>query len=185
MCSRVREPRAAAPGECAPAEQFRPGASRRRTDPQPAAARTRPARPPAAVADRRVTMSPPAPNPVDAAALADELARFRVVDPARMSALLAEFPGDGPDALAEYLVRRGALTHFQADRRLPGEAAMLALGPYRLTDVHRVGVFGPLFRAELAPASRGSVGFPPPRPEPTGRAFAVRVWPLRSLWRAR
>src|SRR5438270_385057 len=103
MCSRVREPRAAAPGECAPAEQFRPGASRRRTDPQPAAARTRPARPPAAVADRRVTMSPPAPNPVDAAALADELARFRVVDPARMSALLAEFPGDGPDALADYL----------------------------------------------------------------------------------
>lgn len=116
--------------------------------------------------------TPLAANTVDAAALADELARFRVLPADRLTGLLAEFPGDGPAALAEFLVARGALTPFQADRALAGEARSLLVGPYRLVGVHGPGLLGPTFRAEK-----------------TGRAgpaaFTVRVLPLRSLWQAR
>ena len=114
--------------------------------------------------------SPVAANTVDAAALADELARFRVVTPARLNELLVEFPGGGPAALAEYLVRRGALTPFQAERALAGEVRPLALGPYRLTGNPGRGTFGPLFVATHT-SKPGS--------------FAIRVLPLRSLWKAK
>src|SRR5690348_7873868 len=113
---------------------------------------------------------PIAANTVDAAALADELARFRVVDPTRLTELLSAFPGGGPGALAEFLVRRGALTPFQAERVLLGEARILALGPYRLTGNAGRGTFGPLYTA-VHTAKPGT--------------FHVRVLPLRSLWRAR
>jgi serine/threonine protein kinase len=129
-------------------------------------------------------MSPLVPNLVDAAALADELARFRLIH----RDLVAEFPGGGAVALAEFLVRRGAVTVFQAERALAGEARMLALGPYLLTGTHRVGAFGPVFRAEPAPGSHGSIAPPAPRTQPPDgpdRSAAVRVFPLRSLWRAR
>jgi serine/threonine-protein kinase len=129
-------------------------------------------------------MSPFVPNLVDAAALADELAQLRVVNPDRLSDLLAEFPGGGAVALAEFLVRRGAITAFQAERTLAGEGKMLALGPYRLTGTHRVGAFGPVFRAEPAAGSQGSIA-PPAPTSGTDRAVAVRVFPLRSLWRAK
>jgi serine/threonine protein kinase len=114
--------------------------------------------------------SPIAANIVDATALADELARFRVVDAARLAESRAECTTPGPIALAEHLVRRGLLTPFQAERALFGEARMLALGPYRLTDVAGRGTFGPTFTASHA-SKPG--------------AFAVCVLPLRSLWRAR
>ena len=107
---------------------------------------------------------------VDAAALADELARFRVVESARLAELLAECPGAESAALAEHLVRRGALTPFQAERALAGESRLLVLGPYRLTGSSGCGTFGPLFTAKHAS-----------RPG----QFAVRVLPLRSLWKAK
>lgn len=113
---------------------------------------------------------PPAANSVDAAALADELARFRVIAPARLAALLAEFPGGGPAALVEHLVRCGEFTPFQAERVLAGEARLLALGPYRLTGNPQRGTFGPLYGA----AHTSKPG-----------TFAIRVLPLRSLWKAR
>ena len=116
--------------------------------------------------------TPLAATAVDAAALAEELARFRVLTPDRLSGLLADFPGGGPAALAEFLVARRALTPFQADRALAGEARVLALGPYRLTGLHRRrGTLGPVARSEKA--GRG------------GGTFALRVMPLRSLWQAR
>ncbi len=113
---------------------------------------------------------PIAANTVDAAALADELARYRVVDPMRLTNLLAEFTGAGPIALADYLVRRGELTAFQAARVLAGETPLLALGPYRLTGTCGRGAFGPLFTA-VHTAKPGT--------------FVVRVFPLRSLWKAK
>ncbi|MBN9122455.1 MAG: serine/threonine protein kinase [Planctomycetes bacterium] len=113
---------------------------------------------------------PLAANTVDAAALADELARFRIVDPVRLNELLAEFTGGGPAALAEHLVRRGVLTPFQAGRALAGEARVLVLGPYRLVGTPGRGTFGPLFLATHT--------------SKPGR-FAVRVLPLRSLWKAK
>jgi serine/threonine protein kinase len=109
-------------------------------------------------------------NTVDAAALADELVRFRVVDPTRLHELLSGFCGIGPVALADYLVGRGALTAFQAERALAGEARRLVLGPYRLTGPAGRGTFGPLFTA---------------RHTSKPGAFVIRVLPLRSLWKAR
>src|SRR5207253_520475 len=120
---------------------------------------------------RPMMSTPLAATVVDAASLAEELARSRVLAPDRLSALLAEFPGGGPAALAEYLVARGALTPFQADRALAGESRVLALGPYRLTGIHRRGALGPLVRAEKSGRGAG--------------AFALRVVPLRSLWQSR
>src|SRR5262245_12157509 len=113
---------------------------------------------------------PLAANIVDAAALADELARFRVVESGRLAELLAEFPGGGPVALTEHLLRRGALNVFQAERALAGEARLLVLGPYRLTGSAGRGTFGPLFSATHV-TKPGT--------------FAIRTLPLRSLWKAR
>src|SRR5882724_11784441 len=90
---------------------------------------------------------PLAANIVDAAALADELARYRVVESSRLTELLAQFGGGEPAALADHLVRRGVLNAFQAERALAGEARLLALGPYRLTGRAGQGTFGPLFTA--------------------------------------
>ena len=115
--------------------------------------------------------APLAANTVDAAALADELARVRVIPADRLTDLLADFPGGGPVALAEYLVGRGVLTPFQADRALAGEAKSLALGPYRVAGPHGTGSLGPLVRAE--------------KPGRGGGSFAVRLLPLRSLWQAK
>lgn len=109
-------------------------------------------------------------NSVDAAALADELARFRVIDPARLSVLLSEFPGGNPAELAEYLVRSGVLNSYQAERILVGESRALALGPYRLTGLARFGTFGPVYTAT--------------RQDKPGD-FHLSIFPLRSLWRAR
>lgn len=109
-------------------------------------------------------------NTVDAAALADELARFRVVEPGRLTELLSEFPGGGSVALAEFLVHRGILTPFQADRALAGESRAIVLGPYRLVGTAGPGIFGPVYSAT--------------RSDKPGQ-FRLRLFPLRSLWRAR
>src|SRR5262245_6020853 len=86
-------------------------------------------------------------NAIEAAALAEELTRFRVVDAGRLASLLAEFPGGGGEALAEFLVWRGALSPFQAERALCGGARWLNLGPYRLVGVANPGTFGPVYAA--------------------------------------
>jgi serine/threonine protein kinase len=114
--------------------------------------------------------SPLAANPADAAALAEELARFRVIDSGRLTDLLAEFPGGGAAALAEFFVHRGALSPFQAQRALAGGARWLVLGPYHLTGEANPGTFGPVYAAthRIRPGE-----------------FRLRMFPLRSLWRAR
>src|SRR5215471_11504845 len=114
--------------------------------------------------------SPVAANTLDAAVLADELARHRVVDSSRLSDLLVEFPGGSAVALAEFLVSHGVLSAFQAERALAGAARWLTLGPYRLTSEANPGTFGPVYAA----AHRDKPG-----------EFRLRMFPLRSLWRAR
>lgn len=116
-------------------------------------------------------MTPVVANPVDAATLADELARFRVVDSSRLTELLAEFTGSDAASLAEFLVQRGALNAFQAERSLAGGARWLNLGSYKLTGETNQGTFGPVYRAVH-------------RDQP-GIEFRLRMFPLRSLWRAR
>jgi serine/threonine protein kinase len=103
-----------------------------------------------------------------ATAFADELRRFRLISTDHLNELLVEFTGDSAADLAIFLVSRGELTPFQADRILSGAAKTLVLGPYRLLGPHRVGTFGPMFRADKG-----------------GKEFAVRVLPLRSLWQAK
>lgn len=115
-----------------------------------------------------MTPSPTSAIAVDAAALADALARYRVFSLDRLRELTREFSGSTAAELAEHLVSLKELTQFQADRVLAGETRTLALGPYRLTGLHRRGALGPTLRAE-----RG------------GTAFAVRILPLRSLWQAK
>ena len=114
--------------------------------------------------------SPFVANPVDAATLADELARFRIVDPSRLADLLAEFSGNGAAELTAFLIQRGALSTFQADRALAGAARWLNLGGYQLTGEANNGTFGPVYTAVHA--------------ERPGN-FRLRTFPLRSLWRAR
>ena len=114
--------------------------------------------------------SPLVANPVDAATLADELARFRVIDPGRMAALLAEFSGSGAADLAAFLVQRSALNPFQAERALAGGARWLNLGGYHLIGEANNGTFGPVYIAVHG--------------ERPGQ-FRLRTFPLRSLWRAR
>jgi serine/threonine protein kinase len=109
-------------------------------------------------------------NAVDAATLADELARFRVIAPERLNELLSNFSSSGSAALADYLIRTGVLTQFQVNRALAGETGMLALGPYRITGIAGQGTFGPLYHAT-------HISKP--------GAFNVRVMPLRNLWKAR
>src|SRR5688572_19010951 len=50
--------------------------------------------------------------------------------------------------LADRLVRRGLLTHFQADHVLQGFAHELTLGPYRLLDLRGEGGMGTVFKAK-------------------------------------
>ena len=115
--------------------------------------------------------SPLAANPVDTATLVDELARYRVIDSSRLTELMAEFPGGQAAALAEFLVRRGALSPFQAERALAGGARWLTLGSYRVVGEANHGTFGPVY-----------IALHRDRP---GVEFRLRMFPLRSLWRAR
>lgn len=69
---------------------------------------------------------------------------------------------------AEFLVRRGLLTPYQAERCATGETGKLVLGPYLLLEPLESHGFGTGFLA----VHRGD-----------RRRFAVRVLPLRSLWK--
>jgi serine/threonine protein kinase len=107
----------------------------------------------------------------DAKALADELARAKLVDSVRLAALLAEFAGGDAAALVAHLERAGALTPYQAARAIGGGGAKgLVVGPYRITGAPERGTFGPLF-----PAVHSA------RPQPV----LLHAHPVRNLWRAR
>jgi serine/threonine protein kinase len=113
-------------------------------------------------------ISPPVAATIrSAAALAEELERYRVVPANRLHDLLAI---SGPDAasFATLLVERGELTSFQVERALAGAAKTLVLGPYRVLGPHLTSTFGPIFFADK-----------------NGKAFALRMLPLRSLWQAK
>lgn len=75
--------------------------------------------------------------------------------------------GDIAD-LAEFLIRRGLMTEYQAERALAGDAARLLLGPYLLLEPLGSADFGSVFLA----VHRGD-----------RRRFAVKVLPIRSLWK--
>ncbi len=101
--------------------------------------------------------------------LVDELAAARVVDRERLLPLLREFTADSPyadaDAFAKYLIRKGILTQFQAQRAVDGEASKLLLGAYLLVDTVGSGSMGLVHRA---------IGRADSKP------YAVRILPKRA-----
>lgn len=116
----------------------------------------------------------PATPPLDAAAVADGLAAARVLDTARVADLLGQYytavgATDGP-GFADYLARHGHLTPYQAGLAAAGDADRLTVGPFVLLDPLGESGLGLLYRA----ARRSD-----------GRRFAVRVMPVRSLWKSR
>lgn len=118
--------------------------------------------------------SPAAATVHDAAAVADGLAAARVLDPARLRDLLAEYKGahdsaDG-DGFIEFLVQQGLLTPYQAQAVAADEAAQLNVGPFLLLDSLGGNSLGTACRAVR---------------RDTRARYAVRVMPMRSLWKAR
>ncbi len=100
------------------------------------------------------------------------LIESKVLDAARVrsawDAFEQESLGTGVSALAEFLVERGLLTPYQAERGAAGGAGKLQLGPYLLLEPLGGGPVGSAFLAR----HRGD-----------RRRFAVKVLPLRSLWK--
>gem|GEM_PF-969707 len=96
----------------------------------------------------------------------------KVLDSGRARSAREAFENEGaaPDveALAEFLIGRGLLTGYQAERALAGEADKLLLGPYLLLEPLKAGHLGAVYLA----LHRGD-----------RRRFAVKVLPLRSLWK--
>ena len=121
-----------------------------------------------------VMVSPPATAALDAAVLADVLAAAHVLEADRLQSALADYAAanDAADggAFAEYLVRQGLLTPYQARAAADGDVEQLNVGPYLLQDPLGGNNLGTIYRA-VHRADRGR--------------FAVRVMPLRSLWKSR
>lgn len=116
----------------------------------------------------------PATAALDVATVADGLAVARVLEPARVRAAQAEYAtayagGDG-EGFAEYLTSKGLLTEYQARTAVAGDADRLAVGPYLLLEPLGDNNLGTMYRAVHATS---------------GGRYAVRVMPLRSLWKSR
>ncbi len=74
-------------------------------------------------------------NPAPLPSLLEQSRRLRLLDEARLTQVADALPpGLTEDAAADWLVRHGVLTAFQADRFRSGAAAQLAVGPYRLLE---------------------------------------------------
>ena len=89
--------------------------------------------------------------------------RSRLLDPAALDRLRADLPAHDPAAVADHLVRAGALTRFQADKLLAGLWQGLAVGPYQL----------------LSPLGRGGMGIVylarDTRPDAPAHVVALKV----------
>ncbi len=100
-----------------------------------------------------------------------ELALLRVLDPEQVNRARTEARSAGAiaddEALGEFLVARGLLTRFQADRAVAGEADQLTAGPYLLLEPLGSGGLGTVYRA-LRQSDR--------------KPHAVKVLPTRARW---
>ncbi|HXG09090.1 MAG TPA: serine/threonine-protein kinase [Gemmataceae bacterium] len=103
-----------------------------------------------------------------------DLRRSNLIDRGQLDQVIGEFlsshPGVEPPALAEYLVSKGILTPFQAERLLQGKTQGFVLGPYTLMDALGTGSMGTVYKA---------------RSKNDNRWYAVKVLPRRSMWNVR
>ena len=103
-----------------------------------------------------------------------DLRRSNLIDRGQLDQVIGEFltshPGAEPPALAEYLVGKGILTQFQAERLLQGKTQGFVLGPYTLMDALGTGSMGTVYKAHS---------------KNDDRWYAVKVLPRRSMWNVR
>src|SRR5207248_7803252 len=103
-----------------------------------------------------------------------DLRRSNLIDRGQLDQLVGEFlqthPRADPPALAEFLVDRGILSQFQADRLLQGKTQGFVLGPFTLMDALGAGSMGTVYKA---------------RSKTDNKWYAVKVLPRRSMWNVR
>ena len=113
--------------------------------------------------------TPPVHHPSDD--LLAELTLLGVLEPDQADAARIEARAAGAVAddvaLAEFLVARGFLTPFQADRAVAGEADRLTAGPYLLLEPLGSGGLGTVYRAVR---------------RPDRKCHAVKLLPSRERW---
>jgi serine/threonine-protein kinase len=103
-----------------------------------------------------------------------DLRRSNLLDRGQLDQVVGEFleknPRAEPAALSEYLVEKGILTPFQAERLLQGKTQGFVLGPYTLMDALGSGSMGTVYKAQS---------------KNDGQWYAVKVLPRRSMWNVR
>jgi serine/threonine protein kinase len=103
-----------------------------------------------------------------------DLRRSNLIDRGQLDTVVGEFmqtnPRAEPPALAEYLVNKGVLSQFQADRLLQGKTQGFVLGPFTLMDALGSGSMGTVYKAQS---------------KNDNQWYAVKVLPRRSMWNVR
>jgi serine/threonine-protein kinase len=103
-----------------------------------------------------------------------DLRRSNLIDRGQLDQVIGEFmqsqPRAEPPALAEFLVQKGILSQFQADRLLQGKTQGFVLGPFTLMDALGAGSMGTVYKAQSKNDSKW---------------YAVKVLPRRSMWNVR
>src|SRR5437867_9320965 len=103
-----------------------------------------------------------------------DLRRSNLVDRGQLDQVVGEFlqknPRAEPPALAEFLIDKKVLTHFQAERLLQGKTQGFVLGPFTLMDALGSGSMGTVYKAQS---------------KTDNKWYAVKVLPRRSMWNVR
>src|ERR1700678_3527831 len=103
-----------------------------------------------------------------------DLRRSNLIDRGQLDQVVGEFmqgnPRAEPPGLAVYLVEKGILSQFQADRLLQGKTQGFVLGPFTLMDALGAGSMGTVYKAQ----SKNDQQW-----------YAVKVLPRRSMWNVR
>jgi serine/threonine protein kinase len=103
-----------------------------------------------------------------------DLRRSNLIDRGQLDQVVGEFmqsnPRAEPPALAEFLVKKGVLSQFQADRLLQGKTQGFVLGPFTLMDALGAGSMGTVYKAQS---------------KNDNQWYAVKVLPRRSMWNVR
>jgi serine/threonine-protein kinase len=103
-----------------------------------------------------------------------DLRRSNLIDRGQLDQVIGEFfsknPGAEPPLLAAFLIGKGILTDFQAERLLQGKTQGFVLGPFTLMDALGAGSMGTVYKAQSRTDTRW---------------YAVKVLPRRSMWNVR
>ena len=103
-----------------------------------------------------------------------DLRRSNLIDRGQLDQVVGEFlqthPRAEPPALADFLIAKGILSQFQADRLLQGKTQGFVLGPFTLIDALGAGSMGTVYKAQS---------------KTDNNWYAVKVLPRRSMWNVR